>query len=337
MGITLAKTKKVTIYDVAEDAGVSIATVSRVLNSPDQVSEGKRKKVLRSIDRLGFVPMEVARERARKEVGHIGVITPFFTVLSFVQRLRGIAGAFVNTHYDLTIYPVDSLSRLEGYYTTLPFSRRLDGLIVIALPIDDDSADRLLQSQIPTVFIENRVSGFSSIEIDDIQGGKMAAEYLLQKGHTRCAYVGDAGLPDFSLQPEDKRLEAFRKTILQHGFPFSNEYVKLTTFPPEEDTHIHELFDMEQHPTAIFAASDNLAMQVLKIARNKGCQIPDDLALIGFDNIDFSEYLDLTTINQSLDDSGKLAAEQLIAQISDPSRPVQNNILQLQIIERGTT
>jgi DNA-binding LacI/PurR family transcriptional regulator len=335
--VSMAKTKKATIYDVAKDAGVSIATVSRVLNSPDRVSKEKRDKTLEAIDLLGFIPKEAARERARKELGRIGVITPFFTVLSFVQRLRGIAGAFVETQYDLTIYPVDTVSRLEGYYTTLPFAQRLDGIIVIALPISSEYAERMRQSQLPTIFIENRVPGFSSIEIDDRLGGRMAAEYLLKKGHTRCAYVGDAVLPEYSMRPEDKRFEEYKKTFLQHGLPFTDEYVKLTVFPPEEDTQIHELFEMDEPPTAIFAASDDLAMQVLKIARKKHHRIPDDMALIGFDNTDFSEYLDLTTIDQSLDDSGKLAAEQLIAQISDPSRPIQNNIVQLKIIERGTT
>jgi len=333
----VAGNRSVTIYDVARDAGVSIATVSRVLNSPEQVSKEKRDTVLKSIDLLGFVPKEVARDRARKEIGRIGIITPFFTVMSFVQRLRGIARAFVDTHYDLAIYPVDSLLRLEGYYTTLPYSRSLDGIIVIALPMENEFADRMLQSQIPTILIENRVPGFSSIEIDDRLGGRMAAEYLLDKGHTRCAYVGDAVLPEYSLRPEDKRLEAFKNTLSQRDLPFPEEYVKLTVFPPEEDTQIHELFEMDEPPTAIFAASDNLAMQVLKIARKKGVQIPEDVSLIGFDNIDLSEYLDLTTINQSLDDSGKLAAEQLIAQMSDESRPIQNTFLQLEIIERGTT
>jgi len=333
----MAQVHKVTIYDVANEAGVSITTVSRVLNSPDRVSKGKRDEILKTIDRLGFVPKADARERARKEVGRIGVITPFFTVLSFVQRLRGIAEALVDTPYDFTIYPVDSLSRLEGYYTTLPFSRRLDGLIVIALPIDDSSAKRLRQSQFPTVFIENRVPGFSSIEIDNWYGGRLAAEYLISKGHTRCAYIGDAVLPEYSLRPEDERLDGYRQTLIQHGLSFPDEYVKLTTFPPEKDSEIQGLFGTETPPTAIFAASDNLAMRVLKIAREKNFQIPEELALIGFDDIDFTEYLELTTISQSLDDSGKVAAEQLIAQISDPSRPVQNINLQLKIVERGTT
>jgi len=335
--ITMAKAHKVTIYDVAKEAGVSIATVSRVLNSPERVSKEKREKILNTIGRLGFVPKTAARERARKEIGRIGVITPFFTVSSFVQRLRGIAEALVDTPYDFTIYPVDSLSRLEGYFTTLPFSRRLDGLIVIALPIDDDSAERLRQSQIPTVFIENRVPGFSSIEIDDLHGGRLAAEYLIKKGHTRCAYVGDAVLPEYSLRPEDERLDGYRQTLIQHGLSFPNDYVKLTTFPLEKDSEIHDLFETEIPPTAVFAASDDLAMRVLKIAREKKFQTPEDLAIIGFDDIDFSEYLELTTISQSLDDSGKLALEQLIAQLSDPSRPIQNINLQLKVIERGTT
>lgn len=327
-----------TIYDVASLAGVSIATVSRVLNSPDQVSPKTRNKVLAAIDELGFVPKVDARERARKEIGRIGVITPFFTLPSFSQRLRGIAAALVNSPYDLTVYPVDSTARLESYFTVLPYSKQVDGLIIVSLPIDELALKRLQQSNIPIFLIENHIPNFSSLEIDNEAGGRLAAEHFIQKGHTRCAYVGDTVTPEYTLRPEDVRLKGYRQALAQNGLELPEEYIKLPVFPPRDpDKQVHELLDLPNPPTAIFAATDDLALRVLKIAKKRGVRIPEELAVIGFDDIDIADYLDLTTISQSLFESGKLAAEHLMAHIADPQGLVENTFIQLKLIERSTT
>ena len=327
-----------TIYDVAEKANVSIATVSRVLNSPEQVSEKTRLKILEAIDELGFVPKLDARERARKEIGRIGVITPFFTLPSFSQRLRGIAAALVDSPYDLTVYPVDSKARLETYFTVLPYSKQVDGLIIVSLPTDNPAFKRLKQSGIPILFIENHIAGFPSIEIDNWLGGKMAAEHFVSKKHTRCAYVGDTVTPEYTLQPENGRLKGYKKTLLSNGLKLPDEYIKLPVFPPrDQDKQVYELLDLDEPPTAIFAATDDLALRVLKVAKKRGIRIPEDLAVIGFDDIDIAEYLDLTTISQSLFESGKVAAEHLMGQLADPSRLVENTFIQLRLIERSTT
>jgi len=334
----MTSTQKVTIYEVAKTAGVSIATVSRVLNTPERVSKEKRERILEVIGQLGFVPKADARERARKEIGRIGVITPFFTLPSYAQRLRGIAAALVDSPYDLTVYPVDSMARLDGYLTVLPFSKQLDWLIVVTLPVDESSLKRLQQSAIPTLLLENRVAGFASIEIDNWHGGKLAAEHLISKNHTLCAYVGDTVIPEYTLRPEDVRLDGYRQTLFQHGLSLPEEYIKLPAFPPR-DPHkqVHELLDLPDPPTAIFAATDDLALLVLKVVRKRGIRIPEDLAVIGFDDIDIAEYLELTTISQSLYESGKLAVEHLIAQMATPSRPIENTFIQLRLVERGTT
>ena len=327
-----------TIYDVAEKAGVSIATVSRVLNSPEHVSTKSREKVLAVIDELGFVPKADARDRARKDIGRIGVITPFFTLPSFAQRLRGIAAALVDSPFDLTVYTVDSMARLESYFTVLPFSNQVDGLIIVSLPIDEISLERLKKSKIPIILVENHIPGYSSVEINNYHGGKLAAEHFIKKDHTDCAYVGDAVTPQYTLRPEDTRLEGYRKTLKKNGLPLHEENIKLPVFPPRDpDKQVYELLDLENPPTAIFAATDDLALRVLKVAKKRGVRIPEDLAVIGFDDIDIAEYLDLTTISQSLFESGKIAAEHLIAQIADPTRLIENTFIQLKLIERKTT
>lgn len=327
-----------TIYDVAELSGVSIATVSRVLNSPERVSENSRRAVMEAIDRLGFVPKAEARARALQNTGRIGVITPFFTSPSFTDRLRGVATALSNSRYELVVYTVDSVARLEGYFASLPLTGSLDGLIVISLPLDDEAATRLTANNLETVLIEHTHPSFSAITINDFEGGKIAAQHLLGKGHRRCAYVYFGEIPEYSIHPEIQRLAGFRQALAAAGVVVPDPYIK---YVPVSRQGIHarlrELFELPEPPTAIFAPSDDLAVRVIHHAREMGLHVPRDLAVVGFDDIDIAEHVDLTTVSQRLRDSGQTAVELLLARLSDPRRPIQQVQLPVQLQVRGTT
>src|SRR5664279_2450830 len=178
-GIPMPANKTPTIYDVAKHAGVSITTVSRLLNAPNKVNSETREKVLAAIDALGFVPKAEARARAMQRTGRIGVITPFFTAPSFIQRLRGIAETLSPKNYELVIYTVDSINHLQGYLSSLPLTKNLDGLIILSLRVGDDEARRLIDHGLPTVLVDYPHPKLNSVEIDDVQGGRMATTYLL--------------------------------------------------------------------------------------------------------------------------------------------------------------
>ncbi len=326
-----------TIYDVAALSGVSISTVSRVLNAPDQVSDEARHKVVKAIDELGFVPKAEARARALQHSHRIGVLTPYFTAPSFVQRLRGVSTALANTNNELIIYTIDSLSRLQGYLTTLPINGNLQGLIVISLPVDAASASRLVKHGLNTVSIEYRTNGFSSIEIDDSAGGKLAAEYLVSKGHTRLGFIGDIDPPNYAIRPVGKRLEGFRQGLSEAGLKLEPEYVCSCAYLQEEtQAAVLRLIGLPKPPTAIFLAADIQATVALKVARGAGLHVPGDLAVLGFDDLDLAGYVGLTTIRQPLDDSGRIAVELLLSKLADNDRPQQHIQLPLSIVERDT-
>lgn len=326
-----------TIYQVAEAAGVSIATVSRVLNAPHRVNENTRKRVLGAIEELHFVPKAEASARARKEFRRIGVLTPYFTEPSFVQRMRGISNVLMRTEYELIVYAVESLAQLRGYLDMLPISRRIDGLIIMSLPLADGDAERIRGNHLPTVLVEYNHPLFSSIEIDNENGGRLAAEYLLGKGYRRMAFIGEAGEPPYSLHPSAYRLTGFQKTLSEAGTPLNDAYIGLNPLDMHKVTRqTNQFLDLPQPPQAIFACSDIQAAGVLKAARERGLRIPDDLAVLGFDNIDLADYIELTTIDQALDESGRTAVELLIARMADPERPLQNIKLQLSVVERST-
>jgi DNA-binding LacI/PurR family transcriptional regulator len=327
-----------TIYDVAERSGLSIATVSRVLNSPERVSEASRRKVMEAIDQLGFVPNAEARARVLQSTGRIGVITPFFTSPSFTDRLRGVASALSDSRYELVIYTVDSIERLNGYLSSLPITGNLDGLILISLPLDDEAAQRLRANYLETVLIESAYPGFSAILVDDRAGGRLAAQHLIEKGHRRCAYVYFGESPEYSIHPEVPRLNGYRRALAEQGIDLPDEYVKYVPISRMGIREkLRELFDLPKPPTAIFAPSDDLAIRVIHRARELGLHTPRDLSVIGFDNIDIAEHVDLTTIAQRLTDSGEMAVELLLDRLVDTDRPIQEIQLQVHLEERGTT
>jgi DNA-binding LacI/PurR family transcriptional regulator len=329
--------KKPTIYDVANHAGVSTATISRMLNDPKKVNPETQKKVLASIEALNFVPKAEARAWAMQKNGRIGVISPFFTAPSFIQRLRGIAGALSPKNFELVIYTVDSTDHLQRYLSTLPLTGNLDGLIILSLPVGDTDASRLIDHGLPTVLIEYPNPKLNCVEIDDVQGGRMAANYLVKKGHRRVAFLGDTDLPEYAIHPVSLRLRGFRQALKESGINLPDAFVRLASYSQEQTRQVaRELLRLAEPPTAIFAATDFQALSVIKAAYEMNVSIPEKLAVIGFDDLDMAEFADLTTICQHLDESGRLAVEILITQMGSSSQLPRQVKIPLTLIERKT-
>lgn len=327
-----------TIYDVAKAAGVSIATVSRVLNTPQQVNVATRQRVLAAIDELHFVPKAEATARARKSTGRIGVLAPFFTYPSFMQRLRGVSSVLNGSQHELVVYSVDSTTHYRSQLETLPLVRRIDGLIVMSLLIEEGTARRLLQHNLPTVMIETHCDLFSGVEIDNEAGGRLAAEYLIKRGHRQIAFLGiDAEIVGCTLPTSSMRLKGFQATLAEAGLPLVDIYIR--NAPNDMDAayvQAKTLLSLTERPTAIFVTSDILALGAIKAARDLGLKIPTDIAILGFDDLDIADYIGLTTVRQSLDESGRIAVELLLGRLANPTRPIQHVHLGLTIVERGT-
>lgn len=330
-----------TIYDVAEHSGVSISTVSRVINAPQSVNAETRQRVLQSIDALDFVPRADASARARKATRRIGVLAPFFAYLpSFSQRLRGITTALSDSSYELVVYNTNSESNTHTQLENLPVSRRIDGLIVMSIVIGDEEVKRFVRHQLPTVTIELTHPSLSGIEIDNVAGGSLAAQYLLERGHRDIAFIGDNKefIHKYTVQTNIARLEGFRNQLAEAGVELPDERIELGSYRLEDGYAMTQrLLDLPKPPRAIFAASDMLALGVLKAARERGVVVPDQLAVIGFDDLEIADYIGLTTISQSLDESGRVAVDLLLARLADESRSIQHVRLPMQVLERQTT
>jgi LacI family transcriptional regulator len=326
-----------TIYEVAERARVSIATVSNVINAPERVKAATRERVLAAIDELGFVPKTEAIARARKGLGRIGVIAPFTTYASFNHRLQGIIEALREYPYELVIYDQESLAVRNNYLATLPISQRLDGLIVMSLPFDDQVAQRLLRRDLATVLVEFARPSFSSIEINNTEGGSLAGEYLASRGYTRCAFLGEEQASDLIEIQAAQRLSGYRTALETAGRHLPDEYISLAPYGVEEARRqAHALLDLPEPPDAIFTHSDIQAVGVIKAARDRSLSVPDELAIIGFDDLDIADYMGLTTIRQPLSESGHVAVRLLMEHIDKPEGLVQQVTLPLSVIQRDT-
>jgi DNA-binding LacI/PurR family transcriptional regulator len=328
-----------TIYDVAEAADVSISTVSRVINASPNVSEVTRERVQDAINQLAFVPKAEARARAMKDFARIGVLTPFFTAPAFVQRLRGVAEGLMTTRYELTIYTVESLDHLNHYLATLPVTGHLEGLILLSLRVNDESAQKLKEYNLETVLIEFPRQDLNTVEINDVEGGVMAAEYLIGKGHQRLAFLGDTtDLGAYAILPITLRLQGFLDGVRKAGLSLPEEFICTSRYDVKDaERNIEPILRRHDRPTAVFCATDMQAWGVVNKARQLGLRVPEDLAVLGFDDLDFADYVGLSTIHQPLDESGRLAVEILLSHIKDPERPLRHVRLPLKIVERQTT
>lgn len=334
----MPKSATPTIYDVSRVAKVSIATVSRVLNNPAKVNPETRAAVMAAINSLGFTPKADARARALKDHRRIGVITPFFTAPSFVQRLRGVAAALQNTRYELVIYTVQDNDRLHSYLETLPLTGNLDGLLILSLQFDEKYARGLVEAGMETVMVEYPHPMLNSIEIDNEEGGHLAARYLHGKGYRTFGFVGDTYVPEFGIHPITLRLSGFRKELEHLGTPLRPEFIFIAPYDIDKTRELAlQVLSLPERPQAIFAATDIQAIAILQACRELKISVPRDLAVIGFDDLDVAEYFGLTTIRQHLDESGRAATELLLTRLAEPQRPIQHIQLPLDIIERQTT
>lgn len=330
---------KVTIYDVAAAAGVSISTVSLALNTPERVSRATRDKVLLAADELGFVPKADAVTRARRGVGRIGVIAPFSSYPSFARRLNGVFAALREEALEVVVFDQQSAATASSpLLASLPITRRLDGLIIMALPLDEAIAERLKRQRLPTVLVDAPRPDFDCVSTDNHGGGELLAAHLLARGHRRFGFVGEWQESHAYVSPSERRLAGFRQALAAQGTSLLDDAVRLVNHGVDEAcAAAHELLDAPEPPTAVFAYDDLLASGVLRAAGQRGLSVPDELAVAGFDDSDIAQALGLTTVRAQFEESGRLGVKALLDLLQDASAGGRHTMLRVELVVRATT
>ena len=335
----MAQESRATIYDVAAEAGVSITTVSRFLNGAAGVKKDTGERIALAMEKLDFISQGNAGSRAVRSVGRIGVLTPFFPAPSFVERLRGMIPPFKENNYEVVVYTIESPEQLDEYLTSVPFTRRIDGLVLMSVHLSPEQHRTLKASGLHLVMIESDDEAFSRVLADDRRGGKTAAELFLRKGYLPCVYMADKNRElSYSCHPSEIRLEGFREELLRCGCS-GEEITVLESDTTVEDAQavFSRYLDTHPVPRGVFAMCDLQAIGVLKVARNRNIRVPGDMAVLGFDDIEAAEWMDLSTITQHLGDSGRAAAGLLMDKISGKTEALQKVHLQVNLVERATT
>ena len=298
---------------MAERAGVGIGTVSRVLNDSAGVAEATRVRVRAVMDELGYRPSATARNLSLGRTQTLGVIAPFFTSPSVVERLRGIDDVVGRSAYDLTLFNIETLDQRRAALRRFARRDRVDGVIVISLPLPPAEVRALHRDGVPTVLVDVAHALVPNVAIDDVAGGAMAAGHLLAAGHRDIAFVGDVeNNPRFA--SSQRRLEGMREVMSEAGVALPARYVRRGPYGRETALELtRELLALRRRPTAIFAASDVQAFGVLDAAARAGLSVPGDLSVIGFDDIELAAAIGLTTVRQPLRESGRLGAQLLLA------------------------
>ena len=326
-----------TIVDVAARAGVGTATVSRVLND-GQVSAVTREKVLAAIGELDYRPSASARALVSGTTGSLGLVIPFFTHPSAVERVHGVLAGLNGTGFELVLCNVADPDERDKYLGRRAPLDRTDGMLIISLSPRDEEADAFVRARVPVVLVDAHHPRLPSLVSDDVHGGMLATQHLLDLGHERIAFVGDTTDPGFGFVTSRRRLLGYQRALEAAGLPVDPALHRAATHGRSSAHRLtRELLSLDRPPTAIFAASDIQALGVLEAAGVEGFAVPDDLSIVGFDDLEFAPYVGLTTVRQPLQESGRRGIERLAAVVRGEDRGPLEERLELSLEPRRTT
>src|SRR5690348_12946579 len=325
------------IADVAALAGVGVATVSRVLNGRVGVRPSTRERVVEAIEALNYRPSSLARSLSLQRTMVVAALLPWFTNPSAVQRVRGIVDGLSGSKYDLMVFDIESEDRQRRAFELFDRGERADGLLVVSTLPPKAEVERLRAAEIPCVLIDAAHASFPSIAVDDVAGGELATRHLVELGHRRVALIGDPP-PEFRFDWSRDRTRGYEQALSGAGIDVRPEYVREGTRLLHVARGIAaELLALPERPTAVFAASDTQAIGAIEAARARGIRVPEELSVIGFDDIEVASYVGLTTVRQPLFESGRRGAELLLRALSGRQVDVRTELLPLELVVRSTT
>lgn len=305
------------IDDVARAAGVSAATVSRALSGRGRISDATRARVRAAAADLGYVVSSAASTLATGRASNIGVVVPLLDRWFYANVIDGIAETLAARGYDVTLYSMSAdRAQRDGVLDVSLRRGRVDGLIVLSLQLAEDEVDRLLALDLPVVGLGATSGRLPVLRIDDAAVAALATAHLLELGHRRIAHIGYSRDGDHGFDTPTLRRRGFEAAMADAGDATA-------LFRPAdftlEDGHraAGELLDLADPPTAIFAASDEMAFGAIFAAQERGLEIPRDLSVVGVDGHEMGGFLGLTTVAQFPHAQGELAASTLLSVIED--------------------
>jgi LacI family transcriptional regulator len=330
----------VTIYDIAREAKVGIGTVSRVFNGNPNVNPTTKDRVLTISKQLNYHPHAFAQALARRRTNTIAAIIPFFTNYFFVEILQGIQDKITNLGYDLILYGVTHAREVEEYLKKSLQRGRVDGILFFSTEFPYHFIERYSGESKPFVLVDTFHDKFDSIYVENFQGAVTATKHLISLGHSHIGMI-DANLNN---APARERLRGFTEAMQSSGLEIEQKNVLISKFQKYDGYSreagylaMKELIEQSKNlPTALFIASDVQAIGALSALQEHGLRVPDDIAIVGFDDIELAAHFELTTMRQPMYRMGELAVEKLFQRLENPDAPPSHIHFVPSLIIRGS-
>lgn len=327
----------ITIKDIAKEAGVSYATVSRALSNHPEINEETKRRILQLADRMGYQPNAIAKGLVTKSSHTLGLIIPDITNPFTSEVAQGVEDYASQKGYQVFLCNCNWNVRREKDHLSRLRSNRVDGIVV--MPISDDlSHITEHMSSIPTVFAGYRpiISESSFITTDDFRNSALAMEYLVKLGHRKIAYIGG---PESS-SVDIARFHSYRSILGKYNIPIHRRYIVHGQFDIRSGyEHGKHMLGQQELPTAVLAGNDLVALGIIQAVEEFGLNVPADISVIGFDDITYSSLnkIQLTTVHQPKYEIGKRSAGLLIDKIQNPEDKKDTHvILESKLVIRKT-
>lgn len=308
------------IGDVARRAGVSIATVSRALRGLPDVAEHTRARVLSAATELDYVASPFAARLASGRTATIGVVVPFVDRWFFATVIDAVEGRLRAAGYDLLLYNLGDGDGRASFFERLPVRKRVDAVLIVSLVLTEDEFDALQSLDLPVGLLGITRAGTLSTSIDDVRAAHLAVSHLTDQGHRRIALIGGDTDDPMRFTPPLHRLDGYKQALAEVGVEFDPALSVLGFFTPEGGREAaRHLLELDDPPTAIFAESDEMAFGAVFALRAAGRRVPEDIAVMGFDDHAFAELMGLSTIRQDPRRQATDITDRLLRQLDQPA------------------
>jgi len=325
------------IEDVAKLAGVSIATVSRSLRGLPDVATATRDRVLAAAQELDYVASPFAARLASGRSSTLGVVVPFVNRWFFSEVLGSVEAVLSNAGYDLLLHNLGDSEGRARFFTNLPVRKRVDAVLVVSLALTDEEVAALTSLELPVGVLGVKHPGMFSVRIDDVAAARTAVRHLLSLGHQRIALIGGDTDDPMRFTPPHHRGTGYREALKEAGIEPDPALEVLGYFTVDGgEAAMLNLLDRAEPPTAVFAESDEMAYGAIMAIRRRGLRVPEDVAVIGFDDHATAELLDLTTVRQPVAEQGAVLARELLDSLTDGAQP-SDLVLDTELVVRGST
>ncbi|WP_158734591.1 LacI family DNA-binding transcriptional regulator [Alteribacillus sp. YIM 98480] len=322
--------------DVAKMANVSPATVSRVLSNPDLVSKQTRDKVLEVIDKVNYQPHIVARQFRTKVTKTILAVVPDITSDFFSEVLRGIEHVAINEGYQVILGDTEHSLERESDYVNLLLQKQVDGMVLLTAKLEKERLEELAE-HFPIVLACEYIDGLNvpTVSIDNISAARKATEHLIHLGHKQIAHI--CGPMNVILSRD--RLRGFRQAMMSHDLDVDPSFIQEGGLTIESGyNQMTKLLALETPPTGVFVYNDEMAMGAIKAVKESGLQVPEDIAIVGFDNLKMSMVIEphLTSIDQPKYDIGQKAMNLLVQMINKEQIKKRSFVMKDELIIRDS-